>query len=102
MDFSIDITTATFADVFAHLLEAQGHAGLDPNKRSDEWGNALFPHVQCQVSWPHRTSRYRGNCPECIALRKYRLDQGETEEDQEQRWNLRNVGTGLQIKIGES
>lgn len=72
----MDISTATISDVFAFLLEAEGHSGMDPDKRS-QYGGSLFPWVSCSVM----KGRYRGSCPACIALRKYCLDLGDTDEN---------------------
>jgi len=96
----IDIASASIADVFAHLLEVQGHSGIYPDKPG-KYGNASFPHAHCNTSRGRESGRYRGRCAECIALRKYRLDAGETEEDQEWRWNVQNARPGLEIKIGD-
>lgn len=97
MNPHVNIATASIADVFAYLLEAQGHSGLNPDKPG-KYGNALFPHVQCGS----KDGGYRGRCPECLAVRKYRLDSGETNADQEQRWNALHARAGLEIKIGAS
>lgn len=91
----LSIATASIADVFAHLLEAQGHSGLYPDKQSG-FGNAVFPHALCGT----KEGGYRGTCPECIAVRKYRLDAGETNADQELRWNTLHARPGRVIKIG--
>lgn len=96
IDPHIFIATASIADVFAHLLEARGHNGLYPDKAS-KFGNAVFPHALCGVD-----DLYRGTCPECIAVRKYRLDAGETNEDQELRWNTLHARSGRVIKIGDN
>ncbi len=93
----MNIATASITDVFAYLLEAQGHNGLNPDK-AGKFGNAVFPHAHCNTG----EGGYRGNCPECIAVRKYRLDNGETNADQELRWNARHAHSGQLIKIGDS
>lgn len=92
----INIATASIADVFAHLLEVKGHNGLNPNKQG-KYSNAVFPHALCTGG----TNVHRSRCPECIAVRKYRLDSGETNENQEQRWNVINEPSGRKIKIGD-
>ena len=79
----IDIANASIAEVLAHLLEVQGHSGIDPHKLNN--GHAIFPHVSCRV-W--KSGGYnRSTCPACIALRKYRLDLGESEEQMLERFH---------------
>lgn len=41
----IDIANASIADVFAHLLEVQGHSGMNLDKTS-KYGYALFPNLR--------------------------------------------------------
>lgn len=74
----LDIATASIADVFAYLLEVQDHAALDPNA-TNESGYGYMPNYSCRT-WKGG-GFFRGSCPACIALRKYRLDQGMTEEE---------------------
>ena len=79
----IDIKSSTIPDVFAYLLEIEGHAALDPDAKSDA-GYGFMPNWGC--------SAFRGGgfsrsiCPACLALRKYRLDRGETEEEIDANW----------------
>lgn len=65
----------TMADMFAYLLEVEGHRDIDPDLTS-EYGYAVFPNAACGVS---RGGGYsRGSCPSCVALRLYRY--GGVEE----------------------
>lgn len=66
----------TMADMFAYLLEVEGHRDLDPNK-VDEYGYAIAPYHWCGVF-----SGDRASCPSCVALRLHRLGIAEEQSDE--------------------
>ena len=89
----IDFHLATIADVFAHLLEMEGHSGIDADKKNN-YGYSVTPHYACAV-W-RGGGHYRGACPSCLALRKYRLDQGETESSMLRRYMYVRYGRDIE------
>ena len=92
MNELIDLKNATITDVFLHLLEVQGHSGIDPDVE-DEHGN-IQPFVICQAGWPSRnrsTTVPRDQCPACITIRSYLLYK-MTEEDIIHCYNAYNPG----------
>lgn len=84
---SIDIASADIADVFAHLLEVEGHAALNPDATT-EYGYGFYPNWGCGVF--RKGGFHRSLCPSCVALRKFYLDKGLTEEEIAARWRLYN------------
>lgn len=59
----------TIADMFAYLLEVEGHRAIDPDA-TDAYGYAAAPNPFCGVE-----GMGRGACPSCMALRLYRHGQ---------------------------
>lgn len=66
---------STTADMFAYLLEVEGHRDVDPDA-SDDYGCAIAPNYTCIAGGGH----YRGACPSCVALRLYRHGKVEQED----------------------
>ncbi len=65
----------TMADMFAYLLEVEGHLDIDPTK-VNKYGYAVFPNASCGV---YRGGGFsRASCPSCVALRLHRFG-GATE-----------------------
>lgn len=63
---------ASFAEMFAYLLEVAGHRAIDPNA-TNEWGSAAGPNPYCGVASEGRqTGTNRAGCASCVALRLYR------------------------------
>ncbi len=88
----IDLKNATITDVFLHLLEVQGHSGIDPSV--EDGHGSIHPFVMCMVGWPSRhrsTTIPRDQCPACIAVRSYLLYK-MTEEDIIHRYNEYHPG----------
>lgn len=62
---------ASFAEMFAYLLEVAGHRAIDPTA-TNEYGSPCGPNPYCGVAsegHPHGT--YRAGCASCVALRLY-------------------------------
>jgi hypothetical protein len=68
----------TMADMFAYLLEVEGHRDVDPDA-TGEYGYAIAPNFACGVY--KGGGNWRGACPSCVALRLYRHGQvGDTRD----------------------
>ncbi len=64
----------TMTDMFAYLLEVEGHRAIDPYA-TNEYGYAAGPNPFCGAG-----SIGRERCPSCAALRLYRHGHvGETD-----------------------
>lgn len=63
----------TMADMFAYLLEVEGHRAINPDA-TNEYGYAAGPNPFCGVS-----KKDRAMCPSCVVLRLYRYGQGGVE-----------------------
>ena len=90
----IDLQNASMTTVFLHILEVQGHSGLNPDFVS-AYGYNIPPFVDCH-GWPDNA--WRGGCPACIAIRAYFLRDEITEEEIVIRYNSYHPHQALDLE----